>query len=61
MYYLILSSKRPWVLEVDGPKIGEGGGGAYTDKPFVCISHIYVNHRIIKMGRWVLTRRWART
>ncbi len=24
--------------------------GAYTDKPFVRITHIYVNHRIIKSG-----------
>ncbi len=22
----------------------------FTDKPFVCITHIYVNHRIIKRG-----------
>ncbi len=33
--------------------------GAYTDKPFVCIVHIYVNHRIIKKGRWALTRMGA--
>ncbi len=26
------------------------GVGAFTDKPFVCITHTYVNHRIIKKG-----------
>ncbi len=45
--YRILSSKRPWALAMDGPKMGVG---AYTGKPFVCITHIYVNHRIIKKG-----------
>ncbi len=28
----------------------EMGVGTYTDKPFVCITHIYVNHRITKKG-----------
>ncbi len=35
--YCILSSKHPWVLEIDGQKTGVGG---YADKPFVCITHI---------------------
>ncbi len=45
--YHILSSKRPWALEIDQPKME---GGPYTDEPFVCITHIYVNHRIIEKG-----------
>ncbi len=28
----------------------------YTEKPFVCITYIHVNHTIIKNGGWVLTR-----
>ncbi len=35
------------MLEIDGPKTGVG---AYTDKPFVCITHMYMNHKIIKRG-----------
>ncbi len=36
-------------LEIDGPKMKVG---TYTNKPFVYITHIYVNHRpgIIKRG-----------
>ncbi len=46
--YRILSSKCPWALAIDGQITGVG---AYRDKkPFVCITHIYVNHRIIKKG-----------
>ncbi len=47
--YRILLSKRPWALVIDGPKTGLG---AYTGKPFVCITHtyMYVSHRIIKRG-----------
>ncbi len=48
MVYRILSSKRPWALAIDGPK--NRGGRLHTDKPYVCITHIYVNHRIIKEG-----------
>ncbi len=40
----ILSSKRPWALEIDGQKTG---WRAYTDKLFA--------HRIIIRG-WTLTR-----
>ncbi len=34
------------------------GMGAYTEKPFVHIMHIYAreNHRIIENGGWALTR-----
>ncbi len=34
------------------------GVGAYTDKPFVCITHnfIYMNHRVIKKGGGCLHR-----
>ncbi len=46
--YRILPSKRPWVVEIYGPKTGVG---AYTERPFVCI-----NHRIIKIGGWRLHR-----
>ncbi len=49
-------SKCPWVLEIHGPKTEVS---AYTEKPFVCITHIHANHRIIKNGRWELTRRWV--
>ncbi len=45
-------------LELMSQKVGVG---AYTDMPFVCITHIYVNHRIIKKGGWALTRRWVLT
>ncbi len=37
--YRIVSSKRPWALDIDGPKTGVG---TYTEKPFVCITHTYM-------------------
>ncbi len=40
-------------LKLKGPKTGVG---AYTDKPFVCITHVYVNHKITKRGRGCLHR-----
>ncbi len=36
-----------WRLKLMGKKTGVG---AYTDKPFVSITHIYANYRIIKTG-----------
>ncbi len=43
----ILLSKRPWALTIGGQKTGVG---ACTVKPFVCITYIYVNPRIINKG-----------
>ncbi len=43
--YHILPSKHPWALENHGPK---NSVGAYVEKPFVCLLHIHMNHRIIK-------------
>ncbi len=37
------------------------GVGVYTEKPFVHITHIHTDHKIIKNGGWALTRRWALT
>ncbi len=37
------------------------GVGVYMEKPFVRITHIHTDHRIIKKQRWALTRRWAIT
>ncbi len=34
-------------MKLTGQKMGVG---TYTDKPFVCITHLYVNHRIFKRG-----------
>ncbi len=39
--YRILSSKHPWAPVIDGQETGVGAN--YTDRPFVCITHIYVN------------------
>ncbi len=36
--YKNAASKHPWAIEIDGQKTGVG---AYTDKPFVCITHTY--------------------
>ncbi len=41
-------------LQLTGPKTGVG---TYTDKPFVCITRIYVNHRIIQKGGGRLLKR----
>ncbi len=35
--------------------------GVYTEKPFVRITHIHTDDRIIKKRGWTLTRRWAFT
>ncbi len=35
------------------------GVGAFTDKPFVCITNIH--YRVIKKGGWALTLRWVLT
>ncbi len=43
--YLNLPIKRPWALEIHGPKMGVG---VYTGKRFVRITHIHTGHRIIK-------------
>ncbi len=53
--YRSIPSKHPSRVSAHPPV------GDYTDKPFVCITHKYVNHRIIKKGGWALTRRWALT
>ncbi len=45
-------------LKFTGQKTGVG---VYTEKPFVRITHIHTNHRIIKKRGWALTRRWALT
>ncbi len=33
----------------------------YTEKPFVRITHIHTDHRVIKKTGWALTWRWALT
>ncbi len=38
--YRILPSKHPWALEIHGPK-KKTGVGAYTEKPFGCLTHIH--------------------
>ncbi len=59
----ILSSKRPWelawTLAIDGPK--NGSGRLHRQSICMYMHIIYVNHRIIKKGGRVLTRRWALT
>ncbi len=40
-------------LKFTGQKTGVG---IYTEKPFVRITHIHTDHRIIKKRRWALTR-----
>ncbi len=52
--YRILPSKRPFALEIHGQKTGVG---VYTEKPFVRITHIHTDHRIIENGGWALIRR----
>ncbi len=56
--YRILPSIRPWAHEIHRPK---SGVGAYTDKPFVYVTHIRANHRIVKNWGWELTQRWVPT
>ncbi len=43
--YHILSSMHPWALVINGPK-----NGSRRLHQQACITHIYVNHRIIKGG-----------
>ncbi len=43
--YHNLPIKRPWALEIHGPK---NEVGVYTEKPFARITHIHTDHRIIK-------------
>ncbi len=45
-------------LKFTGQKTGVG---VYTEKPFVRITHIHTDHKIIKKRGWALTRRRALT
>ncbi len=56
--YRNLPIKCPWALEIHGPK---NGVGVYKEKPFVRITHIHMDHTIIKKQGWALTRKWALT
>ncbi len=40
-------------LKFTGQKTGVG---VYTEKPYVHITHIHTDHRVIKNGGWALTR-----
>ncbi len=48
MYY-ILTSKRPWVLEIHWPK--KGGGHLHRESIRMYNVNIHANHRIIKWDR----------
>ncbi len=56
--YRNLPIKCPWALEIHRPK---NGVGVYTEKPFVRITHIHTDYRMIKKRGWALTWRWALT
>ncbi len=51
-----LSSKRPWVLKINGPKNG-GWALTWISHLYVQRTYIHANHRIIKNGGWALTCR----
>ncbi len=56
--YHILLSKCPWAPK--NSQAQKTGVGAYAEKPFIRMTYIHVNHKIIKNGV-VFTQRWVFT